>query len=91
MKLRKLWAVFTCLALLCGLLPLSIGTVAATNTNLVVNGDFESGNTDGWNVFESTAVSAEAAHSGNYGVVTQGPGNWNSLLTQRIPAEANTT
>lgn len=91
MKLRKLWAVFTCLALLCGLLPLSIGTVAATDTNLVVNGDFESGNTDGWNVFESTAVSAEAAHSGDYGVVTQGPGNWNSLLTQRIPAEANTT
>ena len=91
MKLRKLLAALACLTLLCGLFPLSSGSVAAADTNLVVNGDFEAGNTDGWNDFESTAVSTEAAHSGSYGVVTNGPGNWNILLTQRIPAEANTT
>ena len=91
MKLRKFLAVLTCLTLLCGLLPMNIGSVVAASDNLVENGDFESGTTDGWNTFESTAVSAEAAHSGNYGVTTYGPGNWNSLLTQRVPAEANTT
>lgn len=91
MTLRKFLSVLTCLTLLCGLLPLGIGPVTAAATNLVENGDFESGTADGWNVDGSTAVSAEAARSGNYGVATSGPGNWNSLLTQRVPAEANTT
>lgn len=89
MKLRKILAVLTCLALLCSLLPLSINSVMATTDNLVQNGDFEVGTKDGWNTFESTAVSTEAAHTGQYGVVISGPGNWNSLLTQRVLVEAN--
>ncbi len=91
MKLRKCLSVLTCLALLCGLLPMGVASVTAADTNLVVNGDFESDNTNGWKILEDTAISTEAAHSGSYGVVTTGPGNWNSLLTQRVPVEAKTT
>ena len=91
MKLQKLLAVLSCLTLLCSLLSLGAGSAMAASTNLVVNGDFESGTIDGWKAFDSTAISAEAAHSGRYGVATGGTGNWNSLLTQTVAVEANKT
>lgn len=91
MKLRKALAALTCLALLCGLLPLGTGAVSAATENLVTNGDFESGTADGWKTYESTAPGTEAAHAGDYGIVTSGPGNWNSLLTQTVAVEPDTT
>lgn len=91
MILRKCLAVLTCLTMLCGLLPLCTGAVSATSDNLVKNGDFESGTTDGWKAYNGTAAATEAAHSGNYGVVTSGTGNWNSVLTQAVAVEPETT
>ena len=91
MKLRKLISVIICLTFVCGLLPMGISSVTAASDNLVVNGDFETGTTNGWKAYESTAVSAEAAYSGSFGVATGGTGNWNSVLTQTVPVEANTT
>lgn len=90
MKLRKFLAILTCTALLCGVLPVGSGVAAATD-NLVINGDFENGTTEGWKTFDATAVSTEAAHSGQYGVATSGVGNWNSVLTQNVAVEANKT
>ena len=90
MKLRKFLAILTCTALLCGVLPVGSGVAAATD-NLVINGDFEGGTTEGWKTFDATAVSTEAAHSGQYGVATSGVGNWNSVLTQNVAVEANKT
>ena len=91
MTLRKILAVLTCCAMLCGLLPVGAGLAMAASDNLVKNGDFESGTTDDWKSYEGTATATDAAHSGQYGVVTSGPGNWNSLLTQTVAVEANTT
>lgn len=91
MTLRKILAVLTCCAMLCGLVPMGAGAAMAAADNLVKNGDFESGTTDDWKSYEGTATATDAAHSGQYGVVTSGPGNWNSLLTQTVAVEANTT
>jgi len=41
-----------------------------STTSPIVNGDFETGNTDGWDVTESRVSVVEgAAHSGNYGLL----------------------
>jgi len=91
MKLRKLTALFLCLSMLCGMLAMNVTSVAATGKNRVKNGDFEDGTTAGWASYESTEVSAAAAHSGNYGANLTGAGNWNSLLTQTIPVSGGRT
>ena len=48
------------------------------------NGDFETGKATPWVVNQSTAISADAAHTGDYGVHIVGVGNWGGLLEQDI-------
>ena len=89
-KLRKVIAMLMCLSLLCGLLSMNVTSVAAAD-NLVVNGDFELGDTSGWDSYGDTAADPAAARSGNYGANLTGPGNWNSLMTQTIPVSGGRT
>ena len=73
-------------------------TVYATNApttdepgNLIVNGDFETGSADGWNTWQDTTISADAAHSGNYGAHLKGNGGWSGMLDQTIAVEYGAT
>ena len=50
----------------------------------VENGDFETGDTTGWTVYNGTTVTADAAHTGNYGLHAKGNG-WNGIAYQDIP------
>ena len=55
------------------------------------NGDFEAGSLVKWNSYQATALSASAAHSGNYGAHIYGDANWGSLLNQNITVEPGKT
>ena len=55
------------------------------------NGDFEAGSLVKWSSYQSTALSASAAHSGNYGAHIYGDANWGGLLNQTITVEAGKT
>ncbi len=50
----------------------------------VENGDFETGDTTGWTVYNGTTVTADAAHTGSYGLHAKGNG-WNGIAYQDIP------
>lgn len=50
----------------------------------VYDGDFEAGILIDWTAFQGTALSADAAHSGEYGVNLVGAGGWGSTLSQDI-------
>ena len=54
----------------------------------IVNGDFETGEADGWNLPQQGGVSAEAAHDGSYGVNIKGSGSWGGMLDQTFPVNA---
>lgn len=56
--------------------------------NGVVNGNFEIGSLGGYDVYQSTVLSADAAHSGAYGAHLKGDGTWGAMLEQlSIPVE----
>ena len=48
----------------------------------LTNGDFEVGNTTGWEVWQGATVSGDAARSGNYGIHLTGNGSWGGILSQ---------
>ena len=54
----------------------------ASFDGFLTNGDFEIGTLEGWNVHQSTAISADAAYSGSYGAHLQGNGGWGGMLNQ---------
>ena len=56
--------------------------------NLFVNGDFETGDANGWQTWQSTAITAEAAKSGSYGAHLQGNGSWGGMLNQTVTVQA---
>ena len=56
--------------------------------NVVVNGDFEIGSTNGWKVYGDTKASAESAYTGLYGAELSSDTSWGSLLYQTVPVEA---
>ena len=56
----------------------------ADDDNLFVNGDFETGDNTGWEIWQSTEISADAAHSGSYGAHLQGNGSWGGMLNQTV-------
>ncbi len=56
----------------------------ASSDGYIVNGDFETGETAPWSLHQSTVISADAAHTGNFGVHIVGVGNWGGLLEQDI-------
>ena len=48
----------------------------------LTNGDFEQGSLGGWDVYQQTVLSAEAAHGGAYGAHLKGDGSWGAMLEQ---------
>ena len=62
-----------------------------SSDNLVVNGDFETGDTSGWEKWQSTVVTEEAAKNGKYGVNLIGDGGWGGLLNQTFAVENGET
>ena len=65
--------------------------VPEVDGNLVQNGNFETGNTNGWEKHQSTVVSTDAAYTGYYGVNVQGNGGWGGMLNQTVAVEAGLT
>lgn len=63
----------------------------APSAGLVVNGDFETGDATGWEKWQSTVVSEEAAKNGKYGVNLIGDGGWGGLLNQTFKVEKGET
>ncbi len=60
--------------------------------SLVVNGGFEEGCLDGWDVYQNTDRSADAAQAGLYGAHLKGDGSWGALLEQKnIPVKDGST
>ncbi len=57
---------------------------ALDNTGLVVNGNFETGDNTGWNLYQSTKVDSAAAKTGSYGLYIVGNGGWGGLGQQVI-------
>ena len=53
-----------------------------SNDGYIVNGDFEVGSTTGWETWQNTAISKNAAYEGDYGLVVKGNGGWGGLLKQ---------
>ena len=88
-KMRKVLALLSVMAMLCTLLPLGVftATVSAASNNLVVNGDFESGNTTGWS--GGLSASADAAHDGSYGATATSTNAWGSLMKQTVSLNPN--
>ena len=62
--------------------------VAPAVPGQIVNGDFETGEADGWNLPQQGSDKAEAAHDGSYGVNIKGNGGWGGMLDQTIPVNA---
>ena len=81
MKLRKLLALLSVCVLLCSAIPTGMATTV--DKYPLKNGDFESGNADGWSVLSSgVSVTDSAAYEGDYGCLITGDGDWDDLLTQ---------
>ncbi|MBQ3203129.1 MAG: carbohydrate binding domain-containing protein [Clostridia bacterium] len=56
--------------------------------NLIVNGDFETGDNTGWEIWQSTEIIADAAKDGAYGAHLVGNGGWGGMLNQTVAVEA---
>lgn len=85
----KCVALLMTLALLCGLLPLSILPVEAASVNRIQNGDFEN-QLDGWTIHQSTVkVSTTAKYEDAYGLVAKGNGGWGEIVSQPIQLTPN--
>ena len=52
---------------------------AASNDGYIVNGDFETGTTEGLTPYQSTCVSRDAAKDGNFGLKMLGNGGWGGV------------
>ena len=57
----------------------------------VYNGDFEAGSLVKWSSYQQTALSTNAAYSGNYGAHIYGNAEWGGLLNQTITVEPGKT
>ena len=90
MTMRKMLAILATLAILCTVLPLGalFSAVADDGDNLFLNGDFETGNADGWRTWQGTEIIADAAHNGGYGAHLVGDGGWGGMLDQTISVTA---
>ncbi len=92
-NMNKALALFVSLLMLCTMLPLSamFSAGAEDAVNLIVNGDFETGDLSGWEHYQNTAVSADAAKDGAYGVNLLGNGSWGGLMYQIFDTVAGNT
>ncbi len=90
-KLRKVLAVALTLTMLCTLLPLGAMSVAAADVDLLVNGDLETGNADGWSLGTGSSVSTENVHGGSYAIKTTNTSTkYEVMMRQTIDVTANT-
>ena len=62
--------------------------VPEVKNNLVENGNFETGNKNGWETHQSTTISADAAYTGYYGMNLKGNGGWGGMLNQSVAVTA---
>ncbi len=91
MALRKTIALLCTVMLLMMLLPLGAMTVSADTTNLLVNGDFETGNGDGWDVRSGSSVVSDVTHSGSYAIKsTNTASQYQTMFAQKLSVNANT-
>ena len=86
-KTSKILAVLLTVAMLCGVLPTAFALPVAAATNLITNGDFETGDGTGWTLLSTSAVKTEAAKDGNYGLSI--PASKSSVVKPVV--KANTT
>ena len=90
-KLRRVLSVFAVLAMLCTLLPLSALSVAAANVDLMVNGNFETGNGNGWKLESGTTVTTADVHGGSYALKTTNTASkYQVMARQTYDVQANT-
>lgn len=89
MKLRRLLALVSLCALLCGVLPTNVAALA--DLHPLKNGNFENGNAEEWQTFAGVSVSATAAYEGKYGCLLTGNGDWDDLLSQTFAVLPNYT
>ncbi len=90
-NLRKALAILMTLAMLCTILPLGAMSVAAADVDLLVNGDFETGNGDGWTLKSGTSVSASDIHGGSYALETTATSTkYQVMFSQSFEVQANT-
>ena len=58
----------------------------------ITNGDFEIGEATPWTLFGNSAISADAAKNGDYGLICNNPtGNWNGTAYQDFTVEVGKT
>ena len=83
---RKMLAVMLAVLMLCVMAPVSAiaAELGTTNTNLIQNGDFETGNSTGWSLYQNTKVDATAAKDGSYGLHIAGNGGWGGMGKQVV-------
>ena len=89
-NLRKALAWMTSLVMLCTLLPLS-ALVSAANVDLMTNGNFETGNGNGWKLESGTSVTSSEKHGGSYAIKTTNTSTKYQLIArQTYDVQANT-
>ena len=90
-NMRRVLSVFAVLAMLCTLLPLSAISVAAANVDLLVNGNFETGNGNGWKLESGTTVTTADVHGGSYALKTTNTATkYQVMARQTYDVQANT-
>ena len=70
--------------------PVGNGGGSTEIKELVINGNFETGDVSSWNTYQQTKVSADAAFEGKFGLIAKGNGGWGGLLNQTFALEKNT-
>ena len=68
--MKRFLAILLSIAMLCTVVPFG-ALVSADSENLIVNGDFETGDKTGWDV-AADKITATAAKDGNYGLLATG-------------------
>ena len=68
-----------------------IDDVSVTEAPIISNGDFEAGDLSGWEKWQSTTISANAAYEGSYGVNLKGNGSWGGMLNQNLAVKNGKT
>ena len=81
---RKMLAVMLAVLMLCVMAPVSAIAAELGTTDLIKNGDFETGNSTNWNLYQNTKVDTVAAKDGSYGLRVVGNGGWGGLGNQVI-------
>ena len=90
-NLRKVLALLMAAAMLCTVLPLSGLSVTAADVDLLVNGNFETGNGNGWKLESGTSVTTESVHGGSYAIKTTNTSTkYQVMMRQTVEVQANT-